>query len=277
MKIQILDAKGNKTGEINTEIFGGVIREDIIQKIVEIEKLEEKQFYAPYMWSGMETSASGNVKHNRHVWKTDRGRGMSRFPKKRMSDKGDRFVWMGAVVPGTRGGRRAHPPKTIRGEWKINKKEKILGFKSGLAMMCSLDKIKEKYSRLNDANIDVKLKLTFIIEDKMLGLKTKEFFVALNNILGDKLFGVAVQERALRCGIGKLRGRKYKKNAGMLLVIGNKQEKKILGLDVVKARDLKLKDFAGNGARICVFTEEAVKNLEDKILNKNKSREETKK
>ena len=137
MKIQILDAKGNKTGEINTEIFGGVIREDIIQKIVEIEKLEEKQFYAPYMWSGMETSASGNVKHNRHVWKTDRGKGMSRFPKKRMSDKGDRFVWMGAVSPETKGGRRAHPPHVIRRELKINKKEMLFAFKSALSLVSS--------------------------------------------------------------------------------------------------------------------------------------------
>jgi hypothetical protein len=37
--------------------------------------------------AGLQTSASGNVKHNRHVWKTDRGRGLSRYPKKRMSDK----------------------------------------------------------------------------------------------------------------------------------------------------------------------------------------------
>ena len=102
MKIQIYDSSGNKEREISSDIFDAPIRNDIIQKIVEIERLDERQPWAPFLWAGMQTSASGNVKHNRHVWKTDRGKGMSRFPKKRMSDKGDRFQWTGAVSPETR-------------------------------------------------------------------------------------------------------------------------------------------------------------------------------
>lgn len=263
MKIQILDAKGNKTGEINTEIFGGVIREDIIQKIVEIEKLEEKQFYAPYMWSGMETSASGNVKHNRHVWKTDRGKGMSRFPKKRMSDKGDRFVWMGAVSPETKGGRRAHPPHVIRRELKINKKEMLFAFKSALSLVSSNEEIVKKYSSL--AGKQIKVKLPVVVEEKILSAKTKEVFNALSKIFGEEIFSLLVQNKEVRSGIGKMRGRRYKHNAGLLLIIGDKEERKISGFDVVKVKDLKLKDLASNGARFTMFTENAIRDLENKI------------
>ena len=143
-KIQILDANGNKTKEIASNIFDGQIRGDIVQKIVEIERLAEKQPYAPFYLSGLQTSASGNVKHNRHVWKTDRGRGLSRYPKKRMSDKGSHFVWVAAVAPGVRGGRRAHPPEILRRTLKINRKEKTLGLLSALAMAASIEELKKK-------------------------------------------------------------------------------------------------------------------------------------
>ena len=43
-KINVLDAKGNKVKEIATEIFEEPIRVDIVQKIVEIEKIQEKHY-----------------------------------------------------------------------------------------------------------------------------------------------------------------------------------------------------------------------------------------
>jgi ribosomal protein L4 len=203
-KLQVLDIDGKKIKDIETSLFSSDIREDIIQKIVEIQK--EKQGYAPFLWAGMETSASGNVKHNRHVWKTDRGKGLSRYPKKRMSDKGDRFTWVAAVIPGVRGGRRAHPPKLLRKDLKINKKEMIKGLLSSLALIASPEKVKIKYSSLQDK--EIKIKLPIIIEGKILGLKTKEFFKALQKILGSELFEVILQERSIRAGRGKMRNRK---------------------------------------------------------------------
>jgi large subunit ribosomal protein L4e len=273
MKANILDLNGSKKSEHSTDIFDAPIRQDIVQKIVEIEKINEKRAYAPYLWAGMETSASGNVKHNRHVWKTDRGRGFSRFPKKRMSDKGDRFVWIGAVSPETRKGRRAHPPKIARRELKINKKEKILAFKSCLAMAASSELIKKKYSSLS--NLNIKLNLPLIVDDKILGLKTKEIFEKLSKILGEAI-SVAVQDKKVRAGIGKMRNRKYKKNAGMLLVVGNNQDKKIPGIEVMKVKNLRLVDLWDNGARLVMFTESAVKDLESKLNPKIEAKEKQK-
>lgn len=264
-KLNVLDLNGNKKKEITTEIFDAPIREDLIQKIVEVEKYDEmqKQRFGPYWYSGMETSASGSVKHNRHVWKTDRGKGMSRFPKKRMSDKGDRFVWVGAVAPGTKGGRRAHPPHIIRADIKINKKERDLGFKCALALVASAEKIKSKYSSLE--NKELKMKFPLIMDEKILSVKSKEFFEGMKKIFGEDVFQLIVQNKEVRPGIGKMRGRRYKQNAGMLLVIGSKEERKISGIDVVKVKDLKIKDMASNGARITIFTEESIKELEQRL------------
>lgn len=266
-KLQVLGVNGSKEKEITTDIFDGEAREDIVQKITELERVHEKQPYAPYLWAGMDISASGNVKHNRHTWKTDRGKGLGRFPKKRMSDKGERFSWVGAVVPGMRGGRRAHPPRVIRSGYKINRKEKILGLKAALAMISSLDLIKKRYTTLEGK--DVKLKLPLIVDSKITGLKSKQFFDLIEKIFGELKY-LAIQEKKVRNGVGKLRGRKYKSNAGMILVIGNNQEMKISGVDVIRVKELKLKHIAENGARLTMFTEEAVKDLEARIAGNSK-------
>jgi len=271
-KLQVLDVGGNKAREITSDIFDGMIRFDLIQKIVEIEK--EKQPYAPFLWAGMNSSASGNVKHNRHVWKTDRGKGMGRFPKKRMSDKGDRFVWVGAIVPGVRKGRRAHPPKILRADLKINQKEKIRGMLSALAMVASAEEVKKKYARLNGA--EIKMALPLIVDEKILKLKAKEFFSSLNKILGDNVFEVALKKKSVRAGRGKMRNRTYKQNAGLLFIIGNEQEIKMSGIDFIRAKDLQLIDIASNGARLVMFTEQAVKDLEYKIKGKKEEKSEEK-
>lgn len=267
MKLIVLDINGNKIKETESNIFDSQIREDIVQKIAEVEK--EKQPYAPYIWAGMETSASGNVKHNRHVWKSDRGKGLSRYPKKKMSRSGDRFVWVGAVIPGVRGGRRAHPPKLGGRIRKINRKEYIIGLKSALAMIASAELVKKKYKSLEQKELGINLPI--IVDSKILALKTKEFLSALKRILGNAN-EIAFQKKIIRAGIGKMRGRKYKKSAGIILVIGNEEEKKMKEVEIRKADELAIGDLTSNGARLTIFTERAVKDIEErlKIGGKNK-------
>ncbi len=268
-KLQVLDIKGNKTKEIESQIFDGPVRRDIVQKIVEIERLAERQANSPFYLAGMQTSASGNVKHNRHVWKTDRGRGLSRYPKKRMSDKGSNFVWVAAVAPGVRGGRRAHPPKIERKYLKINRKEKTLGFLSALSMVASFEELKQKYQSISEMkNSEFKAKLPIVLEEKALSLKSKEIFKLIESIIGKELMNVAIQTKETRPGRGKMRGRRYKKNAGLLVITANDQEKKMNGIDIKKVKDLKLKDLASQGARLAIFTEESIKELEKKVGQK---------
>lgn len=264
MKAQVLDIEGKKIKEISTKLFEEPIRKDIIFKVVEVEK--EKQPYAPKQYAGMNRSASGKVRHKRHSWKSDRGRGMSRFPKKTMWRRGTQFSWVGAIIPSTRGGRRAHPPKIERRIKKINKKEMKKAFFSALSYSNSVEELKNKYSSIKDKKIEIKLPL--IVEGKILKLKAKEFFDSLKKILND-FYEVAVQKKSLRAGIGKLRGRKYKKNAGILFVISKNENLKIKGIDVVNTNNLNVKDIASGGARLTIFSEKAIEELE-KLLEEKK-------
>ncbi len=264
MKIQVLDKEGKKKGEIETSIFDEKVREDLIQRVVEAEKTKHPS--APYYLAGKQASASGKIRHARRRWKTATGRGISRIPRKIFWRRGTQFYWQGATISSTRGGRRAHPPKILMREKKINKKEKLKALLSALALITSIEELKKKYKNLKDK--EIKIKLPIIVENEILDLKTKLFLDSLKNILGD-LAEVAIQKKSIRAGKGKARGRKYKKTAGLLFVIGKKEDKKIKGIGIKKISQLSVSDLASNGARLTVFTEEAVKDLEKRIKGKN--------
>jgi ribosomal protein L4 len=270
MKTQILDIDGTKKSEITTKLFEEPIREDIIYKVVEAEKTWHPN--APKFEAGMARSASGVQRKRRHVWKSDRGKGLSRLPRKIMWRRGTQFSWVGAIVPSARGGRRAHPPKGKVNDKKINKKELVKALFSALTYTSSKKEIQKKYSSLSDK--EIKINFPLVIEEKFLTINTKQTLESLKKILGD-LYGVAIQKKSIRPGIGKLRGRKNKKNAGLLLVIGKNEKKKIKGIEVVNADTLVVGDLADNGARLTMFTENAIKELEN-IGNKSESNKKPK-
>lgn len=257
MKIQILDTKGKKIKDIQTDIFSEPIREDLIYKVVESERM--KHPYAPKFEAGMDISASGIQRKTRHSWKSDRGRGLSRIPRKISWRRGTQFSWIGAVIPSARGGRRAHPPKKDVNLKKINKKELKKALFSSLAYVTEIKELQKKYSSIKDKKTD--LKLPIVIEDKILALKSKEFFITLKKVLGE-LYDISVQKKSVRAGRGKLRGRKNKKTRGLLFIIGNEENYKIKGIDILKVSELNVSDLVQNGARITMFSEKAIKDLE---------------
>src|SRR3989344_8271802 len=179
MKLAILNKEGKKIKEIQTKLFEEPIREDIIRKVVEAERIWHP--YSTKLYAGMNRSASGNVRHKRHSWKSDRGRGLARIPKKAFWRRGTQFSWEGAIIPSTRGGRRAHPPKGYLDIKKINKKELKKALLSSLAYISNNKELEKKYSSIDKVNI----KLPLIVEDNILELKTKEFFNNLKKILGN--------------------------------------------------------------------------------------------
>jgi len=267
MKIQVLDQQGKKTSEIDTNIFDNKIRKDIIQKVVEIEKI--KQPYSPALEAGKQASASGKVRHGRRRWKSAAGRGISRIPRKIFWRRGTQFYWQGATISSAVGGRRAHPPKVLGmiNTKKINKKEKKIAFLSALALTTSLNDIQEKYENLK--NKEIKIKLPLVIDDKMLDLNTKQFLESLKKILNG-FWEIAIKKKAVRAGKGKKRGRKYKKTGGMLLVMGNNKNKKISGIEIKKANAVSITNLASNGARLVVYTKQAINDLEKRLAKKEK-------
>lgn len=258
MKGIILNVEGKEKTKIDLpKVFSSKIREDIVLKVLEAKKT--KQPYGPNILAGKQYSAKGKIRHRRHVWQTHYGRGLSRVPRKVMSRRGTQFNWEAATVPFAKGGMRAHPPKPISmiNTLKINKKELKIAFLSALSATTKKEILCKKYKTLDEKNIK---DLPLIVEDKFASLKTKDLLKALKNILGEKTYNLAIKKKTQRAGVGKLRGRKYKKNAGALFVLGEKQEIKTKAFDTINVKKLSTNDLAQGGlGRLTFYTEEAIK------------------
>ncbi len=263
MKAKLLDIKGKEKGTIDLpKCFTKKVREDIVAKVLESKKTEQP--FAPSPVAGRQHSASGVLVHRRHVWKSQYGRGMSRIPRKKMSRRGSQFNWVGAEIPFAVGGRRAHAPKVIAriNTLKINKKELKLALESALSATVDGKIIAKKYSKLEGKKIT---NVPLIVESKLLSLKTKELISSLKDILGKELIEVGLKKKSVRKGKGKARGRKYKSNAGALLVIGNEEKIKTNVIDVARVNMLSVIELAKGGVgRLTIYTEKAIKDLEEK-------------
>lgn len=256
MKAVLYSIDGSKGKEIELpKIFSSVIREDILKKTFEAEKFQQP--YGPNPMSGRKHSASGIIRHLRHVWKGGYGSGRSRIPRKIMWRRGNQFYWIGAEASSTRGGRRAHPPKIVHNmiQKKINKKEKTIAIASGIAGTVQPEFIKNRYERLKNEKIES----PFIVESKIVDLKTSKLTETLKKILKNA-YVVAEPEKSVRSGKGKRRNRKYKKSKGVLIVTGKNEEIKTKKFDVRKVSEISSQDLYPLG-RITVYTENAVKEL----------------
>ena len=82
---------------------------------------------------------------------------------------------------------------------------------------------------------------------------------------------MAVRKKAIRSGRGKLRGRKYKTNAGLLIVIGEKEKIKTNNFDTSSTKILNITDLAKGGlGRLTIYTENAIQELNDRIYGVKK-------
>lgn len=266
MKAKVLDIQGQakKTIEL-PKFFESEIREDIVAKVLEAKK--RQQPYSPSPVAGKQHSAKGKIVHRRHVWRSGYGRGQSRVPRKIFSQKGTKFNWQAAEVPQARGGMRAHPPKILHflKRLKINKKENKIALESALSATGNKKFIEKKYERIKNINKEI----PFVVESEILNLKTKQFLESLKKIIGEDLFSAAIKKKTIRSGKGKLRGRKYKSNAGLLIVIGKDEKSKTKNFDVVPAKILDATNLAGGSlGRLTIYTEKSLSELNERLYGK---------
>lgn len=264
MKTKLLDKSGKMKKEIELpKNFAVSVREDILQKVFEAQKGATKQPYGTMFGAGAGYSASGLIKHRRHVWKGGYGKGISRVPRKIMSRHGASFNWIGATVTSSRGGRAAHPPKPEKNFFKkVNKKELQIAFNSGLAGTINGKYIESKYGK--------KIHSGFVFSSDILATKTKDFVKIMSELFGADSLNKVLKVKTVRAGRGKLRGRKYKSNAGLLFVIGSKENMNRKGIEVVKTNELMIRDLAPNGVpgRLACYTENAIAEISTKFDKK---------
>ena len=264
MKTKIFDAEGKRTKEMELpSFFSETVRDDIVAKVLEASK--SMQPYAPSLVAGKQHSASGIIRHARRKWRTAYGKGISRVPRKILSGKGSQFNWVGAEIASTRGGRRAHPPKVTNmiNTLKINKKEMRLALISAINATANAKLIARRYSRLDEK--DVK-EFPVVVESKLVSMKTKDLVNLVKKIFGEKLSEIAIKEKKVRPGKGKMRGRAYRVSPGLLIVTGNKEEMKARNFDVKSVKNLSVVDLSEGGlGRLTIYTEEAIKELGEKL------------
>lgn len=266
MKVPIISIENKETGKVDLPLqFNEELRTDLIKLAVLAIQGNRRQGYGNLDTAGKRQSAE--VSRRRRDYRGSYGQGISRVPRKIMSRSGRRFNWVGAVAPGTKGGRRAHPPK-IEKNWSksMNIKERRKAIRSAMA-----------------ANMDKKLVLArghqapenypFIIDNQIENFKkTKEVIDFLNKIgLEQELITRSV--RSIRAGKGKLRGRKYKGKISALIVVSKKcplqtAASNILGIAITEARNLNAEKLAPAGVpgRLTLWTQDAIKQVKEKNL-----------
>ena len=172
-----------------------------------------------------------------------------------MSRHGASFNWIGATVACARGGRRPHAPRSEKNLFKkINKKELLIALKSALVGTFDVKSLERKFGR--------KMELGGVFDAGILDVKTKDFVLAMKNVFGES-FDSVLKHKSIRAGIGKMRGRKYKSNAGMLFVVGDGESMKRKGIEIVRVGELTVKDLAPNGVagRLVCYSEKAVEEI----------------
>ncbi|HLC32052.1 MAG TPA: 50S ribosomal protein L4 [Candidatus Nanoarchaeia archaeon] len=254
MKATLYDISGTKKGDVELPaFFSEKVREDLVGKAVESERMNDQFLYSTFKEAGKRHSASGTISHRRHEWKGHYGKGISRVPRKAMYRRGTQFFWIGAEVSGTRGGRQAHPPHGIRRFRKINEKEYTQALHSALAATASEHYLKQRYATLSQTH---KAPLVLDMPEKA---KTKAFHETLSKLLGSAIT-IALKEKAVRAGKGKQRGRKYKENAGLLVVTSRTEKLPASQVDVKAVHELSLSDLYPLG-RLTLFTKKALEEL----------------
>jgi len=265
--IYSIDGKKLKSVELPAQ-FKEPFRPDLIKRAVLSIQSSKRQPYGASKEAGKRYSSK--VSRRRRKYRGAYGRGVSRSPRKVMTKRGTQFYWVGATAPFTVGGRRAHPPKAEKiWKQKINKLERRKAIRSALAATLDIELVKKRGHRISN--------LTTVIENKFEKLsKTKDIKKTLADLgLKDEL--ERIQEKKIRAGRGKLRGRKYKRKVGPLLVISKespllKAASNLQGVDacIIKNINTELLAPGTTPGRLTIFTEGAIELLQkNKLFTKN--------
>lgn len=267
MKVSIKDGKGKDIGSVQLPSqFDEEYRPDLITRAVLALQAGARQPYGAKPDAGKRASAE--LSRRRRKYRGSYGFGISRVPRKIMSRRGTRMFWVGAFAPGTVGGRRAHPPKAVK-IWtkKVNKTENRKAIRSALAATMDRGLVQARGHKVPEA-------FPFIINNDFEALtKTREVMAAFAE-LGLGLELERAEQKKIRAGKGTMRGRRYKRRKGPLIVVSTsdaaifKGARNIPGIDLVVVENLNAEVLAPgtHAGRITLYTEAAIKRLADEKL-----------
>ncbi|HDM23080.1 MAG: 50S ribosomal protein L4 [Methanomicrobia archaeon] len=230
-------------------VFRTEKREDLIKRAVLASITHRIQPYGAYTEAGKRTSAESPGKN----------RGISRVPRMKSGPRRAAFVTLAV------GGRKAFPPKVEKVyKEKINKKERKLAIASAIAFTSDKEAVLARGHRIENIK-----ELPLVVEDRLEEIKrtseTREIFKTLG-VWDDIL---RAKEKKIRAGRGKMRGRRYKRKKGPLIVISKNQgilygARNHPGIDIVQVRNLGA-EYLAPGAkpgRLVIWTRSAFEELD---------------
>ncbi len=263
IEVPIFDLEGKEQGKVKLPSLPEKLDENLLKKAYWIEKSYEFQLKYPDPLAGKRKVVWWRKrrmgKHGRK-YKTIYTGDRSRTPAKINWHVGNVWIYEGAFVPQAVGGREAHPP-TKKSEKKINKKEKKLALLEGIAASMKIEYV-SKYHKIPE-----NLKLPIVFTDELNKIqKTKQLKEILEKI-GLKEELNRIMERKIRSSKGKMRGRRYKKKLGIVLVTNDdsllKKAGKNINVIVKKTGTLRVEDVTqgGRAGRLIVWTKSAIESL----------------
>lgn len=250
MSISIYSLENKKIEDITLpKIFGTPYRPDVIKKAVIHQQSNSFQPQGRDPMAGKRTTAESQGV----------GHGAARVPRL----KGSSRAAFGVSIVG---GHRAFPPKSEKVIKKaINKKEKRLAISSGIAATAKRDVIASRGHNVSSVS-----QFPLIIVDDFQALKkTKE--------VKDVLISIGLwpdveraKRKKIRAGRGKMRGRKYKRGVGPLIVVSEdhgiiKAASNIPGVDVVTVKNLNAELLAPgtHAGRLVLWSKSAISMLDN--------------
>ncbi len=251
--VKIFDLKGKVVSKIRLpSFFRAVIRPDVIKRAVLALQSHRFQPQGRDVLAGKRTTAES----------LGVGLGISRVPRIKDSRRA-------AFIPGSVGGREAHPPvveKKIRK--KIPKKEMRLALRSAVAATASKEIVAKRGHIIDDVP-DFPLLVVDDIQKLKKTSEVKEVFMNLG--VWPDVYRVKDGEK-IRAGKGKMRGRRKKRKVGPLLVISRdegivKAAQNIPGVDVATVNNLNVELLApgAHPGRLTIWTVSAIEELNKRL------------
>lgn len=245
--------------------FKEEFRPDLIKRAVHALWSKARQAYGADPLAGLRHSSK--LSKRRRKYRGCYGFGISRINRKILSRRGTRFNWVGAFSPQAVGGRRSHPPKAKKVlERRINKKENQKAIRSAMSATLLKEVVAERGHKLP-------AEYPFVVSGSVESLsKTKDIEKLLLDLgFADELARSA--QKKVRAGMGTMRGRKYQRKKGVLIVTGAdcpllKAAKNVPGVDAVEVKALNAELLApgADAGRVTLWTEKAVQKIADERL-----------
>jgi len=248
--VKVFNLEGRAVGKIDLPpLFATPLRPDVIKRAVLAMQSNRIQPQGRDPMAGKRTTAES------------RGTGSAQARIPRLKGGTAR----GAFAPGTVGGREGHPPLSEKKiKKKITKKEKRLALLSAIAATASKEAVTKRGHNIEDIP-----QIPLVVTEEIASVqKTKDIEKTLIRLGAlSEIFRVR-ENRKVRAGKGKSRGRKMKRSIGPLIVVSENKGLieavgNIPGIEAVTVSELNTEKLAPgtHPGRLTFWTSDAIEKL----------------